>query len=157
MNEHTGSSISSAALMYAIATGYANYYTAQNPDADPTDENHPSKILENTVSGFGEEETPESVFTDLSTAFKTMALNGGNDLNTYLTESMQKDAAAYLETLRTVSATKNNIMDSNKDIGLGGNNYFSSDSVKGLLNKYAEGAIFVQIANGSVSSNIPEE
>lgn len=149
MNAHLNSSLASTAALYALAEGYANYYDTNYKKEGET--NTPSDILKQATADMETNAKDyigaASAFGDLMTAFTEMGKNE-TILNEYLNgkdgaaSPMQQDLMAYAEAMKTVTASKDAILENNGQ-ALGTDNYFSSAFVKDVFANYAEGGIFV--------------
>ena len=170
MNGQLNSSLASAAALYAMAEGYANFYDANYEAVDgktPRGELDKALVdIKNSADSGDYNGDSVKAFTGLLTAFQNMAAVGHQDaLNAYLNNEkgmspLQQDLNAYADAMKTVAASKDSIVQGNKDadLELGDDGYFTSSTVTGMFEAYAQGGIFVHaIKSGDgivVDSNI---
>ena len=144
MNQYTnGSTIGSAALLYAMATGFAEY-AAANGNTDPMEQL--TAATQELKDSSGSLANTTEAFTTLFETFDEM-LWGNDGKNMALAEeyagsALAKDAAAYADALKTVSAAQDGII-ANKNGSLSGTGYFNNDYVNNLLSSYSQGGVFV--------------
>ena len=156
MNGYLGSTLTSTAALYALAEGYARYYDAHYTPAEGV--KAPSEILAETVEGFTNEDGTTTLnsavdaYSQLMSGFNQMGqVDEGAPLAEYMSKYMSADLNAYAEAMKMVSASKDNILNSNGN--LGDANYFSTDHVKNLVSSYSDGCVFVYViqdANGQL-------
>lgn len=159
MDEITGSSLSSAAALYALAEGYARYYDKINP-SKIGEEGTPSVILDEytgvitEMAENGEVSNALAAYTVLVRAFDEMNAVDGNCAYNYYQNNLISDLEAYKETMKTVSASKNVVLDNAE---LSNDNFFTDSSIQNLLSQYAEGGVFVSaVVNGEGSVTISD-
>lgn len=165
MNKTTQSSLASAAALYAIAEGYANFYDANYEPEEG--KQTPRQILDSSLGTIAEGKyaNDAAAFTAVFNVFQEMGRAGGTTVQAYLnsengTSPLHQDLSAYADAMKTVAASKDSIVQGNKDDGfnLGDAGYFKSDTVTGMFDAYAQGGIFVHaIKSGDgvvVDSNI---
>ena len=155
----TGSKLSATAAMYALAEGYARYYDSLNLPA-VEGQKTPSQILAGATDEINRQSTNGSIsealdaFTILHAAFGQMAAVGGTTLEDYYKNGRcDQDLAAYADALKTVSASKDAIINEVSG-GLSNENFFTDSAIQTLLSQYADGGIFIYAivnADGTVT------
>ena len=152
MNEQLGSTIASAATMYALAEGYATFFEKGGYEI-PEGKESPRAILKEATEKIEKESggyTSTAVaFGALLTAFEDMGNVNPQALQDYMAEAngsspMSTDMNAYAEAMKTVSSSKENILQNN-GMALGTDDYFTTDYVEDLVISYAEGGVFVYV------------
>jgi hypothetical protein len=152
MNQELGSSIASAAAMYALAEGYATFFEKGNYKIENGTET-PRQILDKATEKIQKESGSyggaAQAFGALLDAFEDMGDVNPDAMQAYMatnpdgTSPMSQDMNAYAEAMKTVSSSKENIMQNNG--ALGTDDYFTSDYVQDLVGSYAEGGVFVYV------------
>ena len=152
MNQYTGgSTVSSMALMYAMATGFSEYYNtkyANNPEKLNAETN-PKKILDDATEQINQNaqggtiQEAADAFGILAQAFNEMLSSNPQDAQDYRNNAMGQDAAAYADAMKTVSASKDSICATVNGGSLSMSGYFSDSFVRNLLAAYSEGGVFV--------------
>lgn len=147
MNKTFHSDLSSAAALYALAEGYARYYDEKNENpAEGT--RTPRQMLEEATNTISQQANNGGIsdaigaYTILFNAFGEMIGDTNSLISEYSNDRMSTDFDAYADVLKTVSTARDAIIDQQP---LTTDNYFSSDKVTNLLNKYAEGGVFIYL------------
>ena len=158
MNPHLGgSTITSAATLYALAEGYASFFDNNNyPVKNQTDgvNKTPRQILDEATnniedSASGYTDTVEA-FAALLNAFQVMANVNPDAIEAYTAEGegnpLSQDLNAFADAMSTISKSKDSILnDENTSLGAA-EGYFSNNSyVQNMLNDYANGGVFVYV------------
>jgi len=163
---NTGSSLADAATKYALAESFVKYYNAL-PDerkAEMGMDNNPrdrmveldNEIAELALQAENGEMEPEALVAKtqqaLNHAFDDMATFNQEFTAEYQNGPMANDLAAYIDTLKIVSAAKDSVL---KDSDLTTDEFFGENGdVAELLSMYAQGGVFVYTfvnADGSVT------
>lgn len=155
MNEQLGSTIASAATMYALAEGYATFFEKGNYEIKNGTQT-PRQILDKATADIEEKsgsyDGTVEAFGALLNAFGQMGDVNPEAMNAYMATTngespMSQDMNAYADAMKTVSSSKENIMQNNANNGaqLGADGYFTTDYMQDLVGSYAEGGVFVYI------------
>ncbi len=152
MNEHLGSTIASAATMYALAEGYATFFEKGNYEIKNGTET-PRQILDKATEKIQKESGTyggtAQAFAALLNAFGEMGAVNDEAFDAYMATTngespMSQDMNAYAEAMKTVSSSKDDIINNN-GAALGTDDYFTSNYIQDLVGSYAEGGVFVYV------------
>ena len=140
----TGSTLSSAALMYSVATGYAEYSNNDEVKAIL------AGVTEDFANADPETINPTKVYGDLMNAFTAMSAVDSTLINKYLAEEMLKDMTAYRDSMKMINDNKSTILNNTE---LGSNDTFSRPGVQNIFVSFANGSVVVSanVADGVIT------
>lgn len=154
MNQELGSTIASAAALYAMAEGYASFFEASGYKVtNANDSRTPRQILTQATADIesksGNYASTAVAFEALMEAFNQMGQANDQAIADYMdgtngNSPLNQDLNAYADAMKTVSSSKNDII-TNNGAALGTDGYFSSNYITGLVDSYANGGVFIYV------------